>query len=133
MIAERHGIYAVDYPPEMYQKYQDEADEMYLQEFKSLLATSKADIVLDRSFYAKEDRDLFRRLAEEHNYGIVLVYLDVDKEVLWQRICDRQAKTRRADNALDIDRALLGRFCEGFEAPSAEGEMVFRCLEGPEA
>ncbi|KAM0715473.1 hypothetical protein Q7P37_008971 [Cladosporium fusiforme] len=127
IIAERYGVYGVNYPAQKYQEYQEEADAVYLEEYKRLLATGKANIILDRSFYAKEDRDLFRHLAEAHGARVVLVYLDVDREILWQRICDRQARTRTADNALDIDRALLDQFCDGFEVPNDEGAVAFRC------
>lgn len=126
IIAERHGIYAVDYPAHKYAVYQEEADVLYLEKYKALLAAGKGDVVLDRSFYARKDRALFQSLAETNGYRVVLVYLDVDREALWRRICDRQKKARGADNALDIDRTLLDRFCEGFEVPSGEGEIVFR-------
>lgn len=126
IIAERHGIYAVDYPAHKYAEYQEEADVLYRGRYEALLAAGEGDIVLDRSFHAKRDKDWFRRLAEMNGYRVVLVYLDVEREVLWRRVCDRQKKARGADNALDIDRDLLDRFCEGFEVPSGEGEIVFR-------
>ncbi|KAK8055653.1 hypothetical protein PG993_000880 [Apiospora rasikravindrae] len=67
IIHERHGLYGVDYPADdaLYQQYQEENDAIILQRFHSLLEEGQ-DIVLDRSFYAKEDRDEFKRIVEEH-------------------------------------------------------------------
>jgi predicted ABC-type ATPase len=87
IIYKAHGIYGVDYPasPTLYGQHMDEADRVYLDTFRRLLAERK-DIAFERSCYAKEDRDEWRKIAEDAGARVVLVFLRADdKEVLWRR------------------------------------------------
>jgi len=123
IIGRRHGIYNADYPPSEHQAHQDEACKIYEAECRSLLQEKK-DIVLERSFYAKEDREEYKRLVEEAGGRWILVYLKADRDLLWKRICERRADGINADCALDISPELLDQYVEGFEAPVNEGEIV---------
>lgn len=115
----------MDYPTGAYRRYQEEADELFLQSLKQILSDrTVADVILDRSSYAKEDRDAFRTLVERYGGRVVLLYLKVPEEVLWRRICARKEAGRDADSAADIDRELLRSYVEGFEVPEGEGELV---------
>ncbi|KAK5938122.1 hypothetical protein PMZ80_009711 [Knufia obscura] len=130
IIFEEHGLYGVDYPADdkLYEQYNEEADAIYLDTFRRLLEEKK-DVVLERSFYAKEDRDEFKKMVEDGGGRLVLVYLKaVDKEVLWDRICSRSAKGKEANSSLDISREILDRYWAGFEAPDGEGEVVVDVL-----
>ncbi|KXJ85646.1 hypothetical protein Micbo1qcDRAFT_169233 [Microdochium bolleyi] len=128
IIHARHGIYGADYPADMalYQAYMDEAGAVYDAEFDRLLLRERRDIVLDRSFYAKEDRDDFRARVEQGGGGrVVLVFFrPTDKEVSWNRIVDRGRETKGANNALEISRELFEMYWAGFENPDGEGEIV---------
>lgn len=123
IIFSRHGLYGVDYPPEKYDEYQTEADGVYEALFRQLLREGK-DIMLDRSFYAKEDRDDFKAQIEQAGGRWVLVYFRADKEVLWKRICERRSCGINADSALEITEELLDAYVEGFDVPDGEGELV---------
>lgn len=123
IIHSRHGLWGVDYPPDKYDEYGTEADGIYETLFRQLLEEGK-DIVLDRSFYAKEDRDHFKRMTEQAGSRWVLVYFKASRDVLWRRICERRAQGINADSALDISEALLDAYVEGFEVPVGEGEIV---------
>ncbi|OIW22759.1 P-loop containing nucleoside triphosphate hydrolase protein [Coniochaeta ligniaria NRRL 30616] len=123
IIDSRHGICGVDYPAEKYDEYMLEADDIYESRFRQLLRDGK-DVVLDRSFYAKADRDEFKAMAEEAGARWVLVYFKADKELLWKRICERRSRGVNADSALDISQVLLDAYVEGFEVPVGEGEIV---------
>ena len=126
ILFEKHGLFGVDYPADhnLYEQYQDEADQIYLEHFHRLLRAEK-DLVLDRSFYAKEDRDEFKRMIEDEGGRWILVYLEVDdKEYLWRRICARSAEARNANSALDISRELFETYWAGFEHPKGEGELT---------
>ncbi|KAJ9156222.1 hypothetical protein NKR23_g1210 [Pleurostoma richardsiae] len=123
IIYARHGLYAADYPPSSYDSHQDEADILFLAEFRRLLQLRR-DLVLDRSFYARADRDDFQREIEAAGARAVLVHLRAGEELLWRRICERSARERNADSALDISRELLRQYVEGFEEPVGEGEIV---------
>lgn len=126
IIFARHGLYGVDYPDDLdlYQQYLDEAGQVYLDNFHALLKNGK-DIVLERSFYAKEDRDEFRTMIADGGGRIVLVFLKAsDKEALWGRICARSARGKEANSSLDITRDIFDMYWKGFEDPEGEGEVV---------
>lgn len=128
IIFTNHGLYGIDYPasPSLYDIYQAEADEIYLETFKRLLE-ARRDIILERSFYAKSDRDEFRGMIESAGERCILVYLRVvegDKERLWERICERGRKEKDANSAFEISRERFERYWSGFEGPDGEGEMV---------
>jgi predicted kinase len=121
--AARHGLYGIDYPAAEHDKISDETDKVFFETAKDLL-TQGRDVVLDRAFYAKEDRDAYRALVEEKGARWVLVYLKAPKEVLWQRIGARREAGVNADCALEISRELLDMFYDNFEVPDGEGEIV---------
>jgi predicted kinase len=104
-------------------EYLEEASGAYLDKFKELLR-NRDDIVLDRSFYAREDRDEFRRMIAPTGARVILVYFKGSKDVLWRRICERRAKGVTADSALEIGESLLDDYVCGFEAPENENEVV---------
>ncbi|KAF3046918.1 hypothetical protein E8E12_007463 [Didymella heteroderae] len=126
IIYKAHGIYGTDYPasPSLYDQYMDKADEVYLDTFRRLLAEGK-DVAFERSCYAKEDRQEWRKITEDSGARVVLVFLQAkDKEVLWTRICTRSAAEKTADSALDISRETFEMYWNGFENPEGEGEIV---------
>lgn len=108
----------------MYEQYLSEADEIYLSTFQTLLAEGK-DIICEKSFYAKEDRDEYRSLAEKGGARVILVFFSVkDKEVVWGRIRKRSEGAKTANSAFDISRETFERYCDGFESPDGEDEIV---------
>ncbi|KAH8668940.1 hypothetical protein BX600DRAFT_460994 [Xylariales sp. PMI_506] len=128
LIFSSHGLYGVDYPADtaLYDRYMEEAGEKYLAQFLALLGR-RENIILERSFYAREDRDEFRELVATHGGGarIVFVYLRArDKEALWRRICERSARGKDANSALEITREIFDMYWAGFEEPEGEGEIV---------
>jgi predicted kinase len=96
------------------------------------LLAKRKDIILERSFYAKEDRDEFRRIADEAGAEVVLVFLKADgehgKDLLWDRNCRRSESVKTADSALDIDRNTFEGYWNGFENPDGEGEIVVEII-----
>ncbi|KAI1476088.1 P-loop containing nucleoside triphosphate hydrolase protein [Daldinia eschscholtzii] len=124
-IAARHGLYGVDYPPEKYAEFLDEASNECEARLIQLLREGKKDLVLDRSFYSKEFREETKKLIEENGGRWVLVYLRAkNKEVLWERIVGRRQVGINADCAYEITREILDGYWDGFEAPVDEGEIV---------
>jgi predicted kinase len=131
MIYQKHGIYGIDYAAShtLYAQYQAEKDETYLTTFQTLLAEKK-DVILERSFYAREDREEYRITAENAGARVVLIFLkakgEEGKRVLWERICKRSQGVKTADSALDISREVFEGYWSGFEDPVGEGEIVVR-------
>lgn len=102
----------------------EEADATYLEVFHKLLADGQ-DIAFERSCYAKEDRDEWRKIAEEAGARVLLVFLRVkDKEMLWERISKRSKTEKTADNALEISRETFDMYWKGFEDPDNEDEVI---------
>ena len=81
-------------------------------------------VILDRAFYAKEDRDFYKALIEKHGARWILVYLSAPKNVLWRRICARRETGVSADCALEIGEDLLDAWFQTFDIPNHEGEIV---------
>lgn len=129
LVADSYGIYNVDYPASEYEAHLEEASALYSKKFHELLEQKK-NIVLDRSFYAKEDRDEYRAAVEHAGGRAVLVYFKAERELLWKRIRERREKGVNADSAREISLALLDSFVQGFEAPDGEGEIVVTVERG---
>jgi predicted kinase len=87
-------------------------------------------VILERSFYAKSDRDEFRGIARDAGARVVFVFLKAEgeagKEVLWRRICKRSEGLKEANSALDIGRETFEGYWAGFEDPVGEGEIVVK-------
>ncbi len=125
LVHEKHGLHSVDYPPEKYEEYQDEADEIIQKRLISLLEGKKSDIILDRSLYAKEDRDYFKNIVEKMGGRWVLVFFrPASKDFIWRRIVKRRQDGINADSALEITQELLDQYWNGFENPEGEGEII---------
>ncbi|KAM7202617.1 P-loop containing nucleoside triphosphate hydrolase [Naviculisporaceae sp. PSN 640] len=130
IIHAKHGLYNLDYPPEKYEEYLNEATEEFDSMLVDLLNKGDKDIVLDRSLYAKEDRDCYKKLVEEKGGRWILVYFrPANKELIWQRIQNRRKEGINADCALEISKELLDKYWDGFEIPNGEGEVVIDVTE----
>ncbi|WPH04905.1 P-loop containing nucleoside triphosphate hydrolase protein [Acrodontium crateriforme] len=123
IVASRHGIAGVDFDHSQLEEFAEEADFIFEKTVPQVLAAGK-DVVLDRAFYAKADRDNYRRIVEECGGRVVLVYFNIPKEVLLRRIRERRDGYLNADNAREISDDLLGQFIDGFDVPDEEGEIV---------
>lgn len=125
LVFARHGIYGVDYAADgdIYAAHQTEAAAAFEAELRRLLGEG-ANVVLDRSYFARCDREVVREMVRAATGKTVLVYLKAERGVLWRRIRERASAGKTADSALDIDEALLDRYVEGFEEPEGEGEIV---------
>ncbi|KAI0514699.1 P-loop containing nucleoside triphosphate hydrolase protein [Xylaria bambusicola] len=125
ILASKHGLYSVDYAPEKYPEYLDEAAEECLARLKRLLTEENRDVVFDRAFWNKPDRDEAKSLIESLGARWVLVYLKApDKETLWKRICRRREVEVNADCAYQITPDILDMYWSGFEEPVDEGAIT---------
>jgi predicted kinase len=92
------------------------------------MLAERQDVILERAFYAKEDRDMYREMAEEAGARVVLLFLKAEgeqgKEVLWERIRTRREGVKTAGTAYDISRETFETYWSGFENPDGEGEIV---------
>ncbi|KAM5377542.1 hypothetical protein ACJZ2D_004911 [Fusarium nematophilum] len=137
IIHQKHGLYAIDYSADQYEAYQTEAQKLLKAELVRILREKQRDIVLDLSFYNWEYRNEYRDIIEPNGGRCVLVFLDADNETLWRRIGQRRAKrdaldvadkNRDGDSAYNIDEETFEMYCDGFERPEGEGELVIKVV-----
>ncbi|KAM0548741.1 hypothetical protein ACHAPJ_009737 [Fusarium lateritium] len=135
LIYESHGLYKIDYPEDQYYVYQEEASKQLIANLEQLLVEKERDIVLDLSFYNREYRDEYKEIVERNGARWVLVYLDADRELLWDRIRQRSDRrnaldpkdpARDGDSSFDIDETTFAMYWNGFEPPEGEGEIVLK-------
>ncbi|KAI1171679.1 ATP/GTP-binding protein [Nemania sp. FL0916] len=125
ILTEQHGIYGVDYAPEKYDAYLDEAGKECEARITRLLTEGKKDVVFDRAFPFKDGRSEAKELIESLGGRWVLVHLKTpDKTTLWQRIRQRREAELNADCAYEITQDILDLYYSGFEVPVREGEIV---------
>src|ERR1700753_4137181 len=79
IIADRHGIYNVDYPASEYEAHQEEARQVFLEETHELLE-KKNNVILDSSFYDKKRRDEYKAIVECAKGRLILVYLKAERD-----------------------------------------------------
>lgn len=94
-----------------------------------LSEAAKLNIIIDRSLYAKEDRDEFKQIIEQAGARWVLVYFKLSRNLLWRRICERRKRPVDANSALEISEELFDMYVRGFEHPDGEGEIVVEYTE----
>ncbi|KAF4964256.1 hypothetical protein FSARC_7810 [Fusarium sarcochroum] len=135
LIYESHGLYKIDYPADQYHVYQEEASKQLIAKLERLLKEKERDVILDLSFYNKEYRDEYKEIIERNGGRWVLVYLDADRDLLWERIRQRRDErdvlgqkdpARDGDSSFDIDETTFAMYWDGFEPPEGEGEIVIK-------
>lgn len=125
ILAEQHGIYGADYAPDEYDAHLDEAAAECLLRLRRLVADGAKDVVFDRAFWNRADRDEAKRLVESLGARWVLVHLKTpDRATLRERIRRRREVEVNADSAYLITEDVLDMYLEGFEVPVGEGEIV---------
>ena len=95
IVADRHGIYNIDYPPSQYEAHLEDARQVFSEQASEMLG--KKNIVLDSLFWAKKGRD------ENAGGRWILVFLKAERDILWKRICERRQKGVNADSAREMD------------------------------
>jgi predicted kinase len=119
----RHGRYGVDYLSSEYFELERPVVEEFRRRLVELVESGQ-DVVYDHGMWRRSDRDAYKRLVEEHGGSWRLLYFKVDRDVLLQRLIDRN---RRSDaNAMPLLPADLEDFIARFEEPADEGEELVR-------
>ncbi|GIK05483.1 hypothetical protein Aspvir_009595 [Aspergillus viridinutans] len=125
-----HGLYNVDYPKELYEKYLNEAEEALKQQLVHILEHGNSNVVLDFSFAFREVRDVWKALISDAGGRWVLVYLDADPTEIRRRVAARNALIEKdGDSAFYLTEDVLERYLSGFERPVGEGEIVINKTE----
>jgi predicted kinase len=125
----RHGRYGVDYSMDQYFDRERPVAEELRRRLVELVESGR-DVVLDYGLWRRSDRDAYKRLVEAHGGRWRLLYFKVDREVLSQRLAERN---RRDDaNALAVTPSALADFIARFDEPREEGEELIDSGPGRE-
>jgi predicted kinase len=76
------------------------------------------NVVLENGFWARAERDDFRRRAEMLGARVEIRYLEVPREVLWERLSRRNANP--PPHTFKVTKAQFDEWWEIFEAPGPE-------------
>lgn len=117
----RHGRYGVDYPHVTYFEKELPVLAEVRAEMVALLREDR-DVVLDHGLWRRQDRDEWRRVAQEAGARVRLLYFPVPKPELVRRLSVRNAEQHA--NALFVSAEALDDFLARFDEPDGEGESV---------
>ncbi|QIO44597.1 AAA family ATPase [Rhizobium leguminosarum bv. trifolii] len=78
----------------------------------------ECNVVVDWGVWSRAERDICREEARAAGARVVLCFLDVPFDALWDRLSRRNAALPAG--TFDISRADLLRWCKLFEPPTAE-------------
>jgi predicted kinase len=116
----RHGRYGVDYRMEEYFDRERPVVQKLRRRLVELVESGRA-VVLDYGL-RRSDRDADKRLVEAHGGSWRLLSLKVDREVLLQRLVERN---RRGDaNALMVTPSALEDFIARFDSSRLPSSLV---------
>jgi predicted kinase len=117
----RHGRYGVDDPMGEYVERERPGVEELRRRLEELVEAGR-DVVLDDGLWQRSDRDADKRLVEAHGGRWRLLYFKADRQVLVQRLAERN---RRDDaNGLAVTPSALEAFFARFDEPVDEGEEL---------
>lgn len=123
IIHQRFGRQDEDFPTSDYLRLHaqviSELDERLVQ-----MLEQGRNVILDygREFWTRQSRDRYKRLIEEHGGCWKLIYLRADRELLLERLRERN-RCRGAD-AFYVTEKRLDQFMAQFEEPHDELEIV---------
>lgn len=123
-IWQRFGRFGVDYAADAYPELQKRAEAALWIRLAGLLERNVA-LVVDNSFWKRETRERYKRLAESYGRRWRLLYLKVSPGVLRARLLGRRERFD-ANASFAISDELLDSYLKGFQEPSGECEGVFK-------
>lgn len=109
-----YGRRGLDFPEEEYDRLSEKVERKLQADMEALIEEGR-DVILDLSFWSRESRDRYRQLIRRAGGEPVLVYLKADKEVLRERLRERN-KTVGA-NAVFVSEEMLEQYYDGFQEP----------------
>lgn len=118
----KYGKKGVDYPESDYDQLSENVELMLRERLIELIKKGE-NVVIDFSFWNKENRNFYRKLIEEAGSTVQLVYMKADKELLRKRLQLRN-QSIHANSPYVITEEILDCYYEGFQEPINEGELV---------
>ena len=79
-----YGRKGIDYPEEQYEKLSEQVEAALQKKLLSLIQQGK-DVVIDFSFWSKENRNFYKELIQKAGAETELVYMKASKELLQKK------------------------------------------------
>lgn len=117
-----YGRKGIDYPEEQYEKLSEQVEAALQKKLLSLIQQGK-DVVIDFSFWSKENRNFYKELIQKAGAETELVYMKASKELLQKRLYKRN-QALNANPPFVITDEILEHHYHAFQEPCGEGEKV---------
>lgn len=117
-----YGRKGIDYPEEEYEKLSEQVEAALQKKLLSLIQQGK-DVVIDFSFWSKENRNFYKELIRKAGAETELVYMKASKELLQKRLYKRN-QVLNANSPFVITDEILEHHYHAFQEPWGEGEKV---------
>ncbi|WP_300283011.1 AAA family ATPase [Peptacetobacter sp.] len=118
----KYGQRGVDYPYSEYDELSEKV-ELSLQNRLLELISKNKNIVLDFSFWNRDDRNFYKKIITESGAKVKLIYLKANKDLLKKRLAKRNLNLN-ANSPFIISDKILNDYFDGFQEPIDEGETV---------
>ena len=108
-----YGRKGIDYPEEEYEKLSEQVEAALQKKLLSLIQQGK-DVVIDFSFWSKENRNFYKELIRKAGAETELVYMRLYK----------RNQVLNANSPFVITDEILEHHYHAFQEPWSEGEKV---------
>jgi len=117
-----YGQRGIDYSENQYDELSEKVELLLRQKMISLIKNWK-NVVIDFSFWNKDNREFYRNMIENAGGIVELVYMKANKELLRKRLQKRNLSLH-ANSPFIITDEILEHHYKGFQEPQGEGEIV---------
>lgn len=117
-----YGRRGLDYPYDEYEKLSEKV-ELSLREKLICLIQEGQNVVIDFSFWNKENRNFYRQLIDNAGGTVELVYMKASLETLRKRLTKRNLHLN-PNSPFIITDEILEHHYYGFQEPCNEGEII---------
>ena len=117
-----YGRKGIDYPDSRYEELSEKVEAMLCEKLIRFMKDGK-NVVIDFSFWSKENRDFYREIIAKAGGTAELVYMKASKETLQKRLKKRNTLLN-ANSPFIITNEILEHHYNNFEEPQGEGEII---------
>lgn len=117
-----YGRKGIDYPDSRYEELSEKVEAMLCERLIRFMKDGK-NVVIDFSFWSKENRDFYREIIAKAGGTAELVYMKASKETLQKRLKKRNMLLN-ANSPFIITNEILEHHYNNFEEPQGEGEII---------
>lgn len=117
-----YGQKGIDYPEMRYDELSEKVELMLCQTMIRLIKDGK-NIIIDFSFWNRDERKYYKNIIEKAGGSVELVYMKASKELLRKRLQKRNLSLH-ANSPFVITDEILEHHYNEFQKPKDEGEIV---------